>query len=204
MAMTAIDRIIDLVSPYVLGCPSPQIKLAIIESARQFCERTKCWKENASAGVTSVGVTDYPITLPDQSEDVALEGVTIDGRDLTLGISSGSASDPTFYASPGWGSVRITPTPTVAGKVIVASLALQPAATATQLPDLLVGRYGASIADGAIGRLMAQPGKQWSNPQLSAFYTQRFEIAADKGYIAQVQGRAVGDLVIKPRRFGRA
>lgn len=58
---------------------------------------------------------------------------------------------------------------------LVIKAALKPTTTATTVPDVLFNDWRMAIEDGAVGRLMLIPGKDWTNEQSAAIYLARFE-----------------------------
>lgn len=57
------------------------------------------------------------------------------------------------------------------------------------LPDWMLSSHGRLIADGAIARICALPGKVWTNPDVAAFHGTNFMEGLDRFSTANVRGQ---------------
>jgi hypothetical protein len=77
-----------------------------------------------------------------------------------------------------------------------------PTLKATTLPDFLGTQHMDTISSGTKAHLMMMPAVGWSNPQLGAYYQQRFEQGLLDARIEELHDRVPGSLTVRPRAFG--
>lgn len=201
-----LDAFYALVAPEVIGCPDPIINSRIVAAASEFCRETLVWTEVQEDIFLSNGVSDYDIDFPANAYALTVLGVWCSGRKLEpvnsdIAAVSATSAEPTHYnALNDFGVLRIYPIPAKPTSTMTAKVAYAPTPTAISLPDFLV-RFAHVIADGAKAELMAIPLAQWSNPQLAAYYKQRFVDGFVKTRIDDAHGRVVGNVSVKPRPF---
>ena len=82
-----------------------------------------------------------------------------------------------LFAEPS--GLFLLPEPTV-GVPIDLMLAVAPGFLSTEAPDLLWQRHSEAMLHGALSRLLAEPGKVWSNPQFAGYCRQMFDAEITK------------------------
>lgn len=173
--MKSLDLFLPKVHQFAPGVGDPVAYEWIREAAITFCERTRSWRSFDQYAVSGI----YPgdVRAPAGSVIHEIEMVTYNGQQLT-----GKTPDELDVLTPGWrtGANRGCPSyftqldpntialaPLAAGQV-TAWLILKPTADAMEVPDFIADQHRQVIADGALMRILALPGKDWSNPQMAA------------------------------------
>lgn len=197
-------------------CPDAEASRLVIEAAIELCEKSNAWNEVQESPILLVDtVHTYDVDVPDGAKLVAVMGVTLPARALTMAnmarLSRELPSWPTstspeplyFNSASAAGTFRVYPTPLNAGGLpmtIRASYA--PLRSATEMDDDFASLYLDLITHGALSRLMAQPRKPWSNPQLAAFHGQKFEAGIVDATIAVMHDGSVGTTTATTNPFG--
>lgn len=194
------------VQPHVPGCPEITIEAHLQESAVDFCERSGVWRYDLESDFTSRNLSDYEIFLPNNT---ALENILVlylDQFPLTKVVDSNhfmsseaGTGRPSYYSIYQDTFVRFYPTPddkyTFEGVVT-----LKPTLDATGVEDFIYNTHGRAIACGALSKLLYIPGKEWTNPELAAYYRMKFAKAADD---ALGRDMARGSMRVAARGFDK-
>lgn len=147
--------------------------------------------DDASIDLSDVVTLSPDAVSPGNVEVVAkLLSVKVDGEPLRLLApqqmdefkAETTAQAPTCALLAGPMRLQVYPTPSVAGKAIVVRAAMRPAQEAATIDDELFERFARVIADGAIARLAALPGKAFSNPDVAMAAQLRFDDAIAKAH----------------------
>lgn len=206
--MAALDDFLPYVLPHVPGCPQVAARIEVRKACRQFCRETRVWKEWLDPVDVVANEGEYALAAPADARvvwveevklgDTRLEPMTRDDALAALGPSWDTTrrGEPSGYYQPDQDTVDLIPCPetSVAGALRV-YVSLEVAEDAAAVPDLLAARYREAIAYGALARLLAVPGKPWSNPQAVAYYDGRF--SAEMGGVA---GRVAAGFTRRPLR----
>lgn len=168
--MKTWDQFFRDVLPDVPGCPEPVAEHAILRAAQEFFQRSRAWSLWLDDITTRGEISAYDLNLEPNSELVRLEGATLDGQ----GIELARIEDmPVNWRTQGGGvrtcvftsdakTVQLLPIK-AAGMVLCIRASLKPSNSAQGIADDLYDLYVDAIAMGAKSRLMAQPGKAYSN-----------------------------------------
>lgn len=203
----ALDAFLPLVMPHCPGVPEfvalRNLRLAAIE----FCERTRCWRHLTSVEIEEDG---QAIAAPPFAAIHLIERATFeDGRDLTpiqfSDVDERAAQEtvggqPAYITQSRYDTVRIIPFQE--GRLDL-SLFLKPVNGESfdvsesgairddydQVPEFMWTMHAEPIASGAIARILAQPGKPWTEPQLATVHAARFGAAMDTHFSASVRGQ---------------
>lgn len=180
--MAAWSAFAPWVKPLVPGCPDPMVERALCDAAIEFCEMTQAFTERATLR-TRAGQPVYEVVSDDGIPGM-VQGVTLDERVLppvfleALTNAYGEAwkdhtGTPRYYIGDGEDQLRLYPTPEI-DEVGTMTLAIRPSRTDTQWDDRLFERYGETIADGALARLLNQVSTPWVDPNAALQRRQRF------------------------------
>jgi len=208
---------LDEFLPYVLaevpGCPDITARLALAQVAIEFCSKTLAWNQVLDPIALAIGQADYDVEIPTLGRVELVESVFCNGIALrpvtTLELNAAlpdwrtaKGNLPRFYNSPEDRSIlRVYPTPTESGHILVVKACFIPVSGARTLPDFLGQYHMDAIASGTKARLMLMPGVDWSNPQLAAYYKTEFNRSIDDTRITQIHERVQGGLSVPARRF---
>lgn len=203
-----VSDLFSFVLPEVIGCPDPTLRLAIVMSAFEFCDKTGAWNELQDPVVLQVGEADVEIDKPAGAVMLRVTSAWLNGRLMQptplrminqLGVAG---SEPHFYnAAVERGSIRLFPAPGVEGLELTIKACYAPSMTATTLPDFLLQRYAQVIAAGAKSRLMLMQSAQWANPSMAAYYESAFQAGINEARSEVMLDQVSGNARITPRRF---
>lgn len=188
--MSTLDTFLGSVRPWAPGVPDPVAYRAIRNSVIEFCERTRLWKWEEDFDAT-VSDCDSGIYTPAGSilhdiEIVQFNGVDLhpkSTRDLDRlepdwrTVSPDNGGVPKYYTQIEQNTLRIVPA--MAGHLYLC-VRLKPSQEATDIPDFIANEYRETIAWGALGRILTIPGQSYTNPDLGAYYGEKFTQKLDR------------------------
>lgn len=173
------------IQPYIPGCPEIVMEAHLQEAAAEFCAKSEVWRFDVEQDFTSKGESDYEVDVPTGAileniltfylDGSALRSVSDRHYDLP---STQPRSRPMYYSIYQDASVRLYPTPDQQYKFEGVAV-LKPSLSATGVEDYIFETHGRCISYGAIAKLAIIPGKEWSNPELSSYYQNKFYKEAD-------------------------
>ncbi|MEN6540823.1 MAG: hypothetical protein ABFC67_14545 [Mizugakiibacter sp.] len=179
--------------PHVQGCPTIVVDQAITRAAIEFCQKTGVWRYDHVPVAAVEATTAYSFAPPDGAKVERVLAAWLDGVPLTVK----NATD--LLGVDDWKTATGTPThlvvlndtqfrlyPLGAGSVDL-TVTLKPSRAATTIDDAIFEAHVDAIADGAIGKLAALPGKPWSSADLVTYHTGEFDKAIDDATIREFQ-----------------
>lgn len=179
------ERFFRYVQPHVPGCPEVVIENHLRDAAIAFCERSGVWIYHAEPFTTHVGVSDYYVdveggSMLDNVVSLHVDGLLLERVSLTHPPTNPTEPQgaPRRYSILEGQQVRLTPAPDKEYSVHVTTV-LKPTLSARSVKDFIFEAHGQAIAAGALASLMVTPGKEWTNPELAAFYDTQFLRQAD-------------------------
>jgi hypothetical protein len=200
--------------PDLPGAPDALVKQHLVQATIEFCTETLAWEQIGDSLKVLEGRNELEVETPTDSRIVTVKDIWEGSRRLRPVTMSqlfealpnwqtAEGSEPTYYnASTDWQTIRIFPKPLNSqGKTLRMRAAFAPKLTATTLPDEIVTKYIDGLTGGAKARLMAIPGKAWTNLQMAAFYRGVFENFVMKAKIDILHDRVQGSLSVRPHPF---
>lgn len=203
----SLTKFLPLVLPHVPECPQAIATFNLRLAAIEFCERTRCWRHLTSVAIAKDG---RAISAPIYAAIHQIESAVFD-TDLPLepiqysdvdeaSFAEQAGSQPRYITQAQYNTVRVLPFKEGTLKL---SLFLKPVNGSEMwtdtdgivtdsydaVPEFIYKMHAEHIACGALTRLMAQPNKPWSNPQLAGVYGQKFEGAMDNFFSANMTGQ---------------
>jgi hypothetical protein len=175
-----ISSLIPLVLPAVPGCLDMAIEQALVDTAREFCERSRVVRLLDSRTVPGSSVTsgevDLSFTLPTYTEvDMVLQAKVnnrdmqplrvIDFDDLPSGALGWSFVDSDTLRFQGVSGSDFS---------LKTVLILKPTLDAVVFPDDLA-RFQDALSEGAKSKLLIDNKATWYNPQLAGVSAAKFE-----------------------------
>ena len=210
-----VSDLIPFVAPEVPGCPDALIKQNLVLCAIEFCTETLAWQEIQDSLIVIDGQSELDVEVPTGARIVVvkdiwgasrrLRPVTMDQLfEVLPNWQEAAGSEPTYYnASSDWQTIKVYPIPMGANRARLRMRAsYAPTLAATTLPDEVTTKYLDGITGGAKARLMAMPGKTWSNVQSAGIYRQQFNDQVLKAKIDVMHDRVQGSLSVRPHPFG--
>lgn len=176
------------VKPLVPGCPDPMVERALCDAAIEFCELTQAFVERATLNVRS-GRATYEVAS-DEGIPGMVQGVTVDGNvlppifmDALTNVYGeewkNHTGAPRFYLGDNEDTLRLYPIPD-ADLTGTMTLSTRPGRADTTCDDRLFERYGETIADGALARLLNQTSTPWADPVMGAARRVKFQQGINK------------------------
>lgn len=173
--MMLIDDLVPRALIYCRKAPEPVIARFLLEAARDYCEIMPVWR-----AVDTIEIFDPSLeilsTIPD-AEIVAIEHALLGERVLEpIALADLDDRHPTWMADQDLGTARyitqLAPAtlqvyPRETGMLTV-RLHLKPSLVAETLPDALVSAALDTVVRGAVGKMMALPDTEYTNPALAA------------------------------------
>lgn len=195
------------------GVPLPLLDDALNDALIELCQHALCWKTWQTVPLVADAPL-YTLTLPTPAAQVlTVTRATINGQSINP-TAEDAVTDGGFWTETGCPStyflntaraLRVAPIPNADAESAVFNVeaAFAPSMGATTADDVLLNRYGQTIANGAKARLMMIKNKVWSNPEDAMMYRSMFLSALDDARIDMLHGDAIGSLRMAPRAFGR-
>lgn len=199
------------VQPYVPGCPEVVIEAHLQEAAAEFCAISEVWRYTIEKDFTSKSTAEYELDVPPSAVLENVLALYVNGvpckrvSDLHFGQPSSAANaQPTHFSVYQGTQIKFFPTPNdkyeFEGRGV-----LKPALDAAGVEDFIFSAHGRSISCGAVFRLATIPGKEWSNPDVAAYYRDEFykhayDAKGRDGQRANLRVRAQGFDKVSHRR----
>lgn len=186
--MIDLEEFLPQINPKAPGVPLPAARQAILQAARQICERSRMWKGSEEMVVTDLDDIDF--STPDGSVLLDYDSVTFrttpDGAPIPLeaktaawmdqymrGWRRGTITDyPRFFTQTHTGTLRVAP---IENGFVAVNYTLLPTMDADQLPDFLLHQFGEMLAWGALGRILSTPDQPFTDFNVGAAYLSAFE-----------------------------
>lgn len=162
-----INRLMDNVRTHLPGAVDTAIKLELFNVLNDFFQNSHAWTEDVPFGVTP-SATQYSIEQESLATISQLMGVVNSAQLPVAGV----------MPVPGEILLRDAPSQSDTYTATVVLTVADPVSSKTGLPEFpawVLDNYFTGILDGLLGRMMAQPAKPYSNPQLALVRTRSFK-----------------------------
>lgn len=196
-----LDDFHPYILPEVMGAPIPAVNLAIIRAAREFCEKSLVWEVDIPSIAISNGVSEYDLSLPDESDLIHLTSVKLEGVTVCPGESQDGALR---YRQPDLEHIELVPVPELGSgfKLLELRAALKPARNANKISHFLYNEWAEAIAFGALSILKRQQRQAWSDQQGALSDRQEFERKMSEAKNRALHGHAKGSVSVRRIPFG--
>jgi hypothetical protein len=216
--MKPLDVFMPRLVPWVIGCPDPLLRQAIVDAAIEFCEITGVIQTVTTPVISVLNTASYTLSLPAYSDAVTTKTVWYglnplspaagESIDIVLayvspvGTNTVPAGLPKSFYETSPGVIGIYPVPDSTNlNYITAKVALKPTRDAAQLDDLLYSDWLEAIVFGARKRLHAIPDQAFSSETKMAEATREFQRFVTKASNMAKHGRVQGSLAVQQRAF---
>jgi hypothetical protein len=186
MATTAFTAFLPEVLPHVAGCADVIATNAVRNACIEFCAESFIWNEVQDAERVTDADFPYTVTAPSGARVAGVLDVMVNGQRVSpsyldaLGFVPNwqdvTAEQPSVYVQADPETLVFYPRLSVPANLVVRA-AYAPTRAATGIVSFVYQEYLEEIAAGALAKLMLVPGQPFTNPDLSAFYNDRFEKA---------------------------
>ena len=192
------------------GCPAKVRKRMLVLACREFFEQSAAWRVTIGPRTLKALKKRYYMSPYDAYADVVrVLNVEYNGVPLRVsprrppGREPDASSPLCWYIDGSPDQVRLWPqSVTDVDAALTFYVALTPKQTVTHLPRVAATHFYDAIYDGAVGRLMSQPAKPYSDPLRAQYHLQRFRAAIGK-YAAQAKTNFSGAASWNYPKFGK-
>jgi hypothetical protein len=169
-----LDRLLIYLATELPGCTEADKKVELLSAFGEFCQRSRCWREELSVTVEADDdISRVPLAWT-SGDGIASEilSLTVDGSDVLgrwralVGLRRDDAA----------GQVLSMRRPPVEGRAWVLGMeaVLVPRDDAAHGPDWIVDTYGRGIAQGALAQLKRHAKKSYTDRDGAAACERRF------------------------------
>lgn len=197
------------VLPWAANCPEPIMIQYLRQAAIRFCERSRSWRSDE---VFPFITADQDISLVTCCDSVIHEIESVRWRadgdnEWQRFIDPAPFSDrddwdwngsPRYYTQRLPNTLRVAPFTTGQLRVV---MYLKPDQRAETLPDYIFEQYPEIIANGALGKILMLPGKDFTDPQLAMLKQAEFDQACDQHFRDNLRGQQRARTRTKPNYF---
>jgi hypothetical protein len=203
----SLTHFLPLVLPHAPECPPAIATFNLRLAAIEFCERTLCWRHLSTVTLNADG---QALSAPPYAAIHRIESAVFDGETKLEPLQFSDVDEKTFENTAGtppkyitqakYNTVRVLPfkTGTLALSLFLkpvngTEMALDDDGIVTDaydvVPDFIYKMHAEQIAAGALARLLAQPGKPWSDMNAAMLYGQRFNAVMDQHFSVSLTGQ---------------
>lgn len=193
-------------------CPELVALTAVLDTCIDFCDHTNFWQYDLDPITAVKGVAEYELDdIPTKTILASIVSMTYDGTpvyprtqewldDNEPNWRAKTATAPNWFFVPQIGKVQLVPYPNATKvDVVRVRVALKPSRSSTQVYDRLYEDYLDDIVNGALGRLLSQLSKPWSDAALSEHYRGLYEQERGFAKVAVRKGHTQLSAVVAPR-----
>jgi hypothetical protein len=190
------------ISPWCPGVHRSVMKRQLLLAIREFFEQSWGWRQTLGPITLIANQPTYMLSPFNSTTDVVgVIGVTVNGLSIQplqsepayppapVGTVQGAVDLPFGYYMLRPDVIALAPPPNPTDPtnppLMQVYVALRPKMSVGQVPKIAVTDFYDPIMNGALYRLLSQPAKPYSNPQLAAYFENKF-----RRQIAQAAGKA--------------
>lgn len=198
--MTPLDEFFPRILRYAPGAAEPAMEDALRESATDFCQRTRCWREVQT--FPTVGDEAEIVCVPPDATIFEVDEAWFDNKRLARvafdainpqdwpeyrpGVIPPDGIQPIAISQVTPSSVTVVPG---ARGALRLSLFLKPSPNAMMLPEVLFDQFYSAIADGAAARLLTIPDQTFTDTARAGLLAANYEAAANHNFRFQRRGQ---------------
>ena len=165
-ATESLSSFMSAVNLHVMAAPTPVKMHAIRQAVIEFADRSLYWQEDAVLNPTEAGT--YTPAIPVNT--LPIEVVRVTQNDEEVARYTGGQAD--YYSQSDHGEVYLALSDY--SYPVTVTMAVKPSQDATVVAKKFYDQYLDAIASGAAARMFAQPGKDWSAPNLVEYHNSIF------------------------------
>lgn len=211
MAKTWEDYLLEVL-PDTPGCPVQVAENAIRNSAIEFCNESRVWRDRPDDVPVTQGTSVYPIVTPANSEMIALHRVkhadestpmfTIPTIHLDQARLSTTQQRPRWFNQPTPATVEFFLVPDATYTIELWAI-LKPTKDATEGEDFLFDDWLEPIAHGAKARLKAMAARPWGDKSMIQFHRRLFINGWVEARIRDAKSNVASSSTARPQSFGQ-
>ncbi len=163
--MAALSTLYPQLVPELPQVPTPILKQALEQAARDFCRDTSAWRDDLTPILTVADQAVYTLTS-DEAEAVIHQVLTCDVE---------TTEDWRYTVDRRAGTITLDPAPQTTGENIQLEVVYQPLPTVTTLPDFLMERYQHLLVYRVLARLKSRRRMPWNDPDGARYYERMYQ-----------------------------
>lgn len=212
----AFDAMVDDMSAFLPGCPTPTIARIAKKIITDLCQRGKVWQEDLVQQPLAVNQLNYAPISPFAyavCTDVTQAYTVVAGekRDLTLQkyasvqryFPNWPDNEPgaaQFFTARTVGEILLAPVPDVAGTLYTRGY-LRPSATADVWDADLYDEFSREVFHGVLHELMLMPNRSWTDQKLAMVHGKQWTYLLSCARIRATKAYNVDDTAVEMRPF---
>jgi hypothetical protein len=208
--MMEITQALQRIAQIARRCPTPTLKKAYVDAARDFCGQSRWLRTDITVSVVANDF-DYTLTPADTDTEVIgvrkVVGTTSAGKEWRLNPLDKDQwplnvrpDQPRFYAYVPEGQIDLQATPD-ASYTLTVTAQVQLVLGATTVPDVLDSKWGRALADGTLGYLMDIPEQPWTDHGQAMVRRKAFQAAINNAKADEQRGYNQGSVMVRQRAF---
>lgn len=202
----------------VPGAAEVVVENAVRNACIEFCEKSLILTRDHDPITVAAGVVDYDLEpdtgylvikvqkawLEDQpltpmAPDMVKQAATYN---RTFSSYQAGPSTPTHYLQKDERTISVWPVPDKQyANGLTLRVALKPSRNSSSIDDVIFEDYAEVIASGTLYRLMASPGKAYTNPELAVVHKSLFEQGVNTARSRMIHGHVRSNLSVRLRRI---
>lgn len=216
--MATYESFFPNVLPEVPGAAEMVVENAVRNSCIEFCEKSLILTRDHDPITVLAGIVDYDLDPPTGYKVIKVQRAWLDSDELSplapdlvreaatynrLFSSYQSApTTPSHFLQKDEATISVWPVPDKKyTNGLTLRVALKPSRASTTIEDVIFENYAETIASGALYRLMASPGKTYTNPELAVAHKSLFEQGINTARARMIHGHVRSNLQVKLRRI---
>lgn len=179
--MATFADMVPAVQQNLPSCPQPVVESYLLRATAEMCRESFAWIEKLAAVDVQPASFPYAVVPGTGKKAVKVFRVEIDGEQpglakVTIPYADQVAFDwrtetgtPSMFVEDPTGTITLISVPT--GQVsVVSTIAIEPTATTTVLPDDLVREHKDALVSGAISYLSIIPNVPWFSVEFGSMH----------------------------------
>lgn len=217
--MASYEDFFPYVLPDVIGAPEPLVVHHIRNACIEFCEKSLILTRDHDPVTVIANRVDYDLEPPGGYLVVKVQKAWLDNRELDAvapdfvndpavynrlysTYNAESSSTPTKYLQKDERTISLWPKADRRYQNgLTMRVALKPTRASTEIEDVIFEDYAEAIAQGALYRLMASPGKAYTNTEMAVVNKGLFEQAINVARQRASRGHVRSNLSVKMRKI---
>jgi hypothetical protein len=215
--MTNLSEFVKYVAPDVVGCPDVIMERAVIQTCRDFCDKTWILSKVLTIPIVSTDIDTYQNNsvelelneaLDTNTKAIAFKSFFVNKQSVILSYVDAvedsdlfkNRTDQKFFTFTRDNLALVYP---FSGACTVdCEVISMPTMDATTLSDVLFDRCIEGITAGTLARLFRQPNKSWTSLELVPYMDRTYRNAVIETKRRLNKSNTRGSLIVQPRSFG--
>lgn len=201
MANVNISTLVPNIATSLRSCEEAMQLQALRRAGREFCLASEVWREDMNGVELDADDTTVTLTVPAAYVADILRVRTVKQRLATeTDLTKAALLDERLWTLGVDNVLTLVIAPN-ADSLLDLNVVYLPRISCSLYPDWLLNRWSEGFCAGALGLLMEQPGKPWSDKPSAQYYQQQFRESVARAKREGWQGRKSGNQLFTTREF---